>query len=574
MEKASDVLLSIINLGFEGRDSEHLFEDLRKTKVLLIHSAVEKVGGAVSLAFLKLYEKAIARSGSVRVVLLPRVGKKEFIDISPREDPEIRKEKILRHLFLKDNLYCITRKEGTPFPNWRAGDIPSRRDTLSTRCLFHDLEEEVEENLKRLTADIGFKWYLDWCSKELGEKENISGYVQEIRNLPTEKLMNLMVKLFELSKASEGTKFNSHIRQMRELISKVLRSRVQTGKRGRPSRREVNLVTEFPEVFEEGGFDLAVIDGTEIKATDLWRILRNSKESLKPSGDLFLILPRNFTYSEPYGEIRNFILGRARIISKVEEGIAVLAGRDQVQGMVFPSVGNRILTFENPKERSLIERIVQESRRRLSDIAVLMEGARLRRYTGKEGEERVIFPENIFNYRLSGPYRYLKKEERAERTLKKLKDILKPKVVMTRKVEVSSYPPGFLRFFCARDGEGSPISEGVLGIVPLTEEIGSRVILGLVSSLLFRWLMHRIAFDMDTATLKMSSEGVGILPVGNSLSDVAQEVSGLVSELEREFRRETFIELENLILRSYGLKIEEMPRSYRELYSSPDAVRF
>ncbi len=576
MERVRDLLLGVINLPFEEKihKPDELLSSLSKTRVLLIHDAVESFHDVVSSAFIRLYEKAITKEKGIRITLLPRVGKREFIDISESETAEIRRERIFNHLFLRDNLYCLFKEEVNNFPNCAVGDLPSVAGSLSAGCLFPDLESEVEEEFRELTSDIGFKWYLDWCSRELGDGKDISKELREIRTLPTDRLLGLMVNLSEFLRASEGTKFNPMIDKMRGLVSRVLKSRIQGGRRGRPVGREVNLLTEFPEVFEDGGFDLVIIDGTKGRAREVRRMVGSSIDLLKPGGTLFLTLPRTSTYSDGYGELRSLLLPRLRIVSRVEEGVVFLAGREQAHGMVLQSVGDRILTFDNLRERKLVERIIQDSKKTLSDIAILKEGARLRRYTGEEGTVKVIFPENIFNYRLGGPFRYLREEGIEDSVMRKVRDMSRPKVVITRKVEVSSHPQGFLRFFCARDREGYPMSESVMGVIPRSEEADPGIILGLLSSLVFRWLMHRIVFDMDSGTLRLSSGGLGSVPVGEGLGGVAEEVSRVVEELEREFRREKFLELENLILRSYGLELEDMPRSYRELYSSPDAVRF
>ena len=575
MERVRDLLLGVINLPFEEKAHEpgKLLSSLRRTRILMIHDAVESFHDIVSSAFIKLYEKAITKEKGIRITLLPRVGKKEFIDISESDSAELRRERIFNHLFLRDNLYCLSREGVDNLPNCAVGDLPSVAGSLSAGCLFPDLESEVEEEFRELTSDIGFKWYLDWCSRELGDGKDISKELREIRILPTDRLLRLMINLSEFLRASEGTKFSPMINRMRRLISRVLKSRVQSGRRGRPAGREVNLLTEFPEVFEDGGFDLVIIDGTGSKAREVRRMVVSSLDLLKPEGTLFLTLPRASTYSDSYGELRSLLVRRLRIVSRVEEGVVFLAGREQAQGMVLQSVGDRILTFDNPRERKLVERIIQGSKKTLSDIAILREGARLRRYTGEEGTVKVIFPENIFNYRLGGPFRYLREEDIEDSVRRKVRDMRKPKVVVTRKVEVSSHPQGFLRFFCARDGEGYPVSEGVMGIIPRSEDADPRVMLGLLSSLVFRWLLHRIVFDMDSGTLRLSSAGLGSVPVGEGLGELAGEVSRVVEELEREFRKDKFLELENLILRSYGLELEDMPRSYRELYSSPDAVR-
>jgi hypothetical protein len=570
------------------KSPEELLNELRSFRVLVAGDEVSGIFAKVSEILCDLYERAIKRGIRDRgiyplsVLRLPRVGKKIEEKLEETEEREHLRSKILKYFVFRENLYLVLEKDGprgeltNGIPNLAVG-VPiadsQRGDSLPSAALFRDSEEKSQTELKKILSDLAFRYYYDWCGKELGFGREFIKNLERISSMTTLELIDLKLKVREISFAAEGSRFEEPSRKILRTLERVINDRLRAS-RGKRSGSEdtFSWIAQFPEVFTSKvpGFDLIVLRISGGRS--LSKKVMSCLELLKSGGKAVAELPETFLFHEEWKEVRAKVSGKIKRVERSPNKLIVVLEGAPVQAS--QGEGTPLILGLSDRERRTIDQILSRFPLKVGDLFRIEPGLRIRRLSGEEGTMDVLLPENISLYRVSGRLKKLNLNVLKENLKERALNLAVPKVAVSRKSDFSSLPVPHLKITASADNEGLIPTDGVLCLLPLEEErVHLSVMAAYMNSILFGWLLHRLSFGLTGAPVNLTPYSLSLMPISDILFE-SHRIRELSERLTTDgFNPEVFSALEEEILLAFGFSPEDMPLSYRKLLSEPEVVK-
>ena len=545
---------------------------LRDLRVLIAGEVPKSVREEVYRAIGSLYEKLALKlrkegmRGILQTVSLRRVGKEEVRDLSEIEESRDLSELILSHFVKRHNVLEIVDDLGEGNLEGIKGE-----ESLLSKALFPEKEEQQGSILSNILSDVGFRWYIDWCGDRLGFGKGFLKNLERLPSMTTLELIELFSKMRKVHFHADRSKYSERIGEVLSILRKVIEWRILSARSGKKDRRDPRiLVLDFPEAFTgvERGFDL-IITASVGGSKGVRTFLEEGTGLLKEDGRIIALVPFEFTYAEEWKEARKRLRGGILRLERDSESLLALVKRTEAGGESGP-----ILILESDKERRVIEEIREVCGKTLGEIAGIERGLRIRRFVSEEGSLEAVFPEDITNYRVSGPLKKLHLRKAGEKVIKKAEALAVPKVLLLRRAEFSEVPGPHLKVTACADTRGAVPADGLLALLPKESNADLFSLAGWLNSILFGWLIHRLSFNAVQRDLQLSEFYLESLPVPPHLIERG-EFSDLVRGIDPKGAdfAERFLEAEREVLRALGLEAERMPLSYRKLLEEPGLVK-
>ena len=545
---------------------------LRDLRVLIAGEVPESVREEVYKTFGSLYEKLALRlrkeglRGIFQTVSLRRVGKEEVRDLSEVEDSRVLSELILNHFVKRHNVLEILDDLGEGHLEGIKGE-----DSLLSKALFPEKEEQQGSILSKILSDVGFRWYIDWCGDRLGFGKGFLKNLQRLPSMTTIELIDLFSKMRKVHFHADSSKYSERIAEVISILRKVIEWRILSARSGKKERRDPRiLVLDFPEAFtgEERGFDL-IITADVSGSKGVRAFLEQVTGLLKEDGRIIALVPFEFTFAEEWKEARKRLREGILRLERDSESLLALVKRTEASGESGP-----ILILDSDRERRVIEEIREVCGKTLGEVARIERGLRIRRFVSEEGNLEAVFPEDISNYRVSGPLKKLNLRKAGEKVIKKAEALAVPKVLLLRRAEFSEIPGPHLKVIACADTEGSVPADGLLALVPKDTGSDLFALAGWINSILFGWLIHRLSFNAVGRDFQLSEFYLEGLPVPDHLIE-NREFGELIRDIDPKSAdfADRFLEAEREVLRALGLEAERMPLSYRKLLEDPGLVK-
>lgn len=538
---------------------------LKSLRVLIYRVEDPEIQKGVARLIGDLYERIVNRikktsfNHLLEIKLMPRVGKVKVINPGDVEDREILRRLILDHFISGKNLF-IHRDD----INHQEGEAP----------LFED-EEKSQSRLREILSQIAFRYYFDWCGKELGFGKDFIKNLERISSMTNLELVELKKMVREILLCSLSSRFEADARRILWVIENVLESRIRGSRREREPDIPAKFYARYPEVFfgEDRGFTHILFSCDNEKKSNPASFLA-LEYAVREGGSLIARLPVTFAISEEWAEARSRLKKSLKELSQEGEFLTCTFEPGKTYKSSDP---DPIMISVPPKEEALIKSISSRFPIRLRDLCTIEPGLRIRRLVSENATYGAVFPENLLPYRIGGSIRRVDLSSLKESAQERAFNLARPKVVVVRKADFSTLPIPHIKVTASPDLEGLIPSDGLISILPEQSDLPQDLVIftltAFMNSILFGWLLHRTGFALINKEINLTPYSLGVVPLSDDLLESVR-IGELARKLyEEKFNGEVFLALEEEILICYGLSPENMPLSYRKLLAQPEVVK-
>lgn len=368
---------------------------------------------------------------------------------------------------------------------------------------------------------------------------------------------------------------------------------------------------EFTDVFEEGGFDIIIGNPPyggnvlkleieinkriEISKPNIAKIFMLRVDDLiKKNGYISLLAPKSLTYASDWLNLRKNIIDELIEIYDVKE-----AFRDVLLEQVFyilkknsknpdykakdfysdsiPIKINKSIITDTlycdliSNDFDVISKISKEQY--LTDLIKTYRGLPLQKFISEDSERSCLEGRNIGLYKFKGTYRKFnlnmkmskKLRKKADQLKKVIKDYAKEKIVFQNIVAFIKNPTPHIRVMGSYDTE-KLIPTDTVNIIEVIEEKSKFFILGFMNSVLFSWLLHRLAYNKAVRTMHLDNYALSKIPIPLLKSEIVENISQIVEKmLDSEFNINDYIKIEENLLTLYSLSNDDLPEDYQIL---------
>jgi len=363
-------------------------------------------------------------------------------------------------------------------------------------------------------------------------------------------------------------------------------------------------IFEFPEVFlDKGGFDIIVgnppyggkVDDAESKLNDKCNMSKpnlaklfvlRSHEMVKDDCYMALLTPKSLTYASDWLPLRNFLLEELLEIYDVKEAFKDVlleqiffilkkqSKRDYYLAKDFFSDETPIKIFKDHIEDTLLCDLSNEDfetifsikkRYSLTDLIHTYRGLPFQKYINNDGNEPVIAGKNIEPYNLKGDISKIDEKQLPNYSNgKKIEELKNPKIVFQNIVAFITKPVPHIKVMGTKDHEGY-LAFDTVNVIE-TNNHDPLLFLGIMNSVFFSWILHRISFNKAIRTMHLDNYALSKVPMPDLNENISKEIIKDVLELlKSEFSMEKYLSLEEKVLSLFSLSINQMPEDYQIL---------
>jgi len=498
--------------------------------------------------------------------------------------------------------------------------------------LFVKKEEAtyVSEAIKIVTE---LKEYLIETANALGINGNIVKEIEELNKILSKKgvkwndfefVLRTKEKLIRILTASLNSQY---ARPLNELLNQI--TELFNHKLDEKFAKEYNIdlgelkkiktfhwVFEFPEVFlNRKGFDVVVgnppyggnIHVIEIKLVDKCEISKpniakafilRGYDLTGKKGYMSLLSPKSLTYASDWFNLRKFLISELLEIYDVKE-----AFKDVLLEQVFfiskrgskvnyylakdffredapikinkGKIEDTLLCDLTNRDFKIVENIKKEYS--LAELIHTWRGLPFQRYIDEvEGDEEIIIGKNIGLYTLKNDLPRIKLRNVLRKFDKNIKNLKKPKLVFQNIVAFISQPVHHIKVMGTYEDKGRITLDTVNNIELKVNDVSPLFFLGLMNSVFFNWLLHRVAFNRAVRTMHLDNYALRKIPIPPINKETITNIESLVKDLLiNGYSAKKYFMIEDMVLQLYEINLEDMPTDYiiiRNFYKNAQGV--
>jgi len=350
---------------------------------------------------------------------------------------------------------------------------------------------------------------------------------------------------------------------------------------------------EFPDVFEQGGFDVVIGNpphGAALTKTERqffaanYKIARGYRNTaslfiergatlLKEGGYLGFVIPKSLTYSEKWSAAREFLKDDLSLLEVADvskafpkvllEQVVVIAAKSKKPQQTY--VGTR-LYFDEPVVSNTVPieiatsldalpvhiganeisifRKIEAKAQKMGTISHTMRGLPIQSKVKEEGGPNrlpLVRGDDIKPYFVSRPRTFIEKAE-VDSENSKVVELSKPKIISQRIVAHVLKPCDHIIIMATLDRGGSLLSVDTVENTFVTDNhFDLRYVLAHLNSKLVAWYAYTFVFNKAVRTMDLDDYYIAKLPIARaddaSLKSILESVEALLVETGRFFTR-------------------------------------
>ena len=481
-------------------------------------------------------------------------------------------------------------------------------------------EEQAEYIVEKIKVVSELKPHLEKTANALEISGNVVNEVKDLNRIllkeqiswhDFEKVLRTKEKLIRILIASLNSQYAEPLNKLLSLITDLFKHKLDEKF---AEEHEIKLedlkkiktfhwIFEFPEVFlDRGGFDVVV--GNPPYGGNIHQIekeLANQKCNIakgniakafvlrsydltKRKSYVSLLSPKSLTYASDWYNLRKYIIGELLEIYDIKEAFKDVRleqifyiikreskekyylakdffSKDQPIKIEKEKIEDTLLCDLSAKDYEIIARI--EKKFSLGEIIWTWRGLPLQQYLDNTEGEEVISGKNIALYSIKNNLPKVKIENLLTTYEIQIKELKKAKLVFQNIVAFISKPVPHIRVMGTWDDVGRLTLDTVNNIKVKKQSISPFFILGLMNSLFFNWLLHRIAFNKAVRTMHLDNYALNKVPIPPLSEDIMNNIEKLVRTILVEgFSIDKYFAIEDEILRLYGIRTDDYPQDY------------
>ncbi len=368
---------------------------------------------------------------------------------------------------------------------------------------------------------------------------------------------------------------------------------------------------QFTDVFEKGGFDIIVgnppyggnVSKVEVETNKEINISKPNiakifilrvEKLIRDGGYISLLAPKSLTYASDWLNLRKRILNELLEIYDIKEGFKDVL----LEQIFYISKKNYSQSFykakdfyndEEPiqiskdkiddtlycdlltKDFEIISNIIVEQK--LTDLIKTYRGLPLQQFVTEAQGQNALEGRNIKLYGLKEPYRKYDLDQKLTKSMQKKAEKLKEnaekykteKIVFQNIVAFISKPTHHIKVMGSYEEEGL-VPTDTVNVIETKKDIDKIFILGLMNSVFFSWLLHRVAYNKAVRTMHLDNYALSKIPIPTLKENYIKEIVNSVTHiLDTGFNSDDYFVIEENILSLYSLSIEKMPNDYQIL---------
>lgn len=375
-------------------------------------------------------------------------------------------------------------------------------------------------------------------------------------------------------------------------------------------------VREFPQIFDHGGFDIVIgnppyggeIHDIELKIFATYNLskgniaklfLVRSWELTKMGGSICLILPKALTYTSDWTSVRTYFHDPLHKLIDVKEAfedvlleqIIAIFRKGSTDTLYYAKDFHQLHTYLpiskfllpqtwlcdiTAAEIKILEKLMLLPK--LTNYIHTKRGLALQRYkiSVTKGESpkfrtiTVLGGKNLTLYGIKGAHEIINITQIPNKFKSLYIPYLQPKLLFQNIVAYISLPVPHIRVMGTYDSNGYMVLDTVNVVELTTSACSWELILGIMNSLLFSWLLHRLGYNKAVRTMHLDNYALSKVPIPHieTTTKLNVQIIALVQDLLHQSTITTsFLDLESLILQLYGLTREKMPSDYQQLWT-------
>ena len=320
-------------------------------------------------------------------------------------------------------------------------------------------------------------------------------------------------------------------------------------------KKPFNWEEEFPEIFEEGGFDIVIgnppygadLEDVERKfLLDNYTTTKNNTDTaaafinrafnlLKKNGYLGLIVPKPLTYSQKWLSCREFV--RKDLISIVDvskafkdvllEQVIIILKKNsnakyyfidfidskrksiKVEKSLIDLFGNLI---NDVSDRELSIAIKLNKGRYISDVGDIKRGLIIQQLLKQRGEIPVLRGKSIGRYLIKEVKEFITRED-YKKIETKANYLLKPKIIIQNIVAHVTKPKDHIILMATIDKEGLLALDNVGCIFLKDTKMDRLFLLALLNSTLMSWYAYKFIYAKAIRTMRLDKYHISKMPL-------------------------------------------------------------